>query len=109
MNAESVKIFPKLNPQMDDPAFDDSHEIKEARNKLIEQGQLGSFGIRMDSQLHSLRRVKEEKEFAKAVKSDDAEVPIYLWNERVDIPTFTNEKRDRVLKKLRAVGHRFFV
>jgi hypothetical protein len=30
----------------------------------------------MDSQIKSLRKIKEAKEFAKAVKADDAEVPV---------------------------------
>ncbi len=37
---------------------------------------LGSYGIHVDSQIKSLRKIKEAKEFAKAKKADNAEVPI---------------------------------
>ncbi len=36
---------------------------------------LGLYGIHMDSQLESLRKIKEAKEFAKAVKADNVAVP----------------------------------
>ena len=34
----------------------------------------------LDAHRDSLRRVREEKEFAKAVEADEVEVPLYLWN-----------------------------
>ena len=44
----------------------------------------GSFGIRIDAQLDSLRRVRQAKEFAKATKADNAEIIVYFWNKRVE-------------------------
>ena len=44
---------------------------------------MGSYGILVDSQIKSLRKIKEAKEFAKAVKANDAEVPTQLWNDRI--------------------------
>ena len=38
----------------------------------------GSFGIRIDAQLDSLRKVRQAKEFARATKADDVEIPVYL-------------------------------
>ena len=70
---------------------------------------IGSFGVYLDSQRFSLQRIKEEKQFAKAVKSDDAKVPIYLWNKRVEKEGVTPEDRDRALAILRRFGFRWFM
>ena len=43
----------------------------------------GSFGLVHDSLLDSLQRIREEKAHAKAVKSDDARVPVELWNAEI--------------------------
>jgi hypothetical protein len=45
---------------------------EELSNKQL---RMGSYGILVDSQIESLRKVGEAKEFAKAVKANDAEVP----------------------------------
>ena len=37
----------------------------------------------VDAQLESLRRIRDAKESAKSVKTDDAEVPVYMWNKQV--------------------------
>ncbi len=42
---------------------------------------LGSYGIHIDSQHDSLEKVDKAKAFAKAVKADDAGVPVHLWND----------------------------
>ena len=105
VNANEVAMFPKSSKFN----FDETDEMKQLRRDMAGESKLGSFGVQMDSQLHSLRRIKDEKQYAKAVKSDDAEVPVYLWNERVDIPGFTPAKRDKVLEKLRKIGHRLFL
>ncbi len=63
----------------------------------------------MDSQHESLEKVVEAKAFAKAVKADDAEVPIYLWNEWIIAPGVTQEERDAALKALRKLGHRWLL
>ncbi len=46
------------------PEQDDLFLKKKANKKL----KMGSYGIHVDSQLEALRKVKEAKEFAKAVK-----------------------------------------
>lgn len=65
----------------------------------------GSFGVVVDKQRDALRNVKAQKEFAKATKADDAEVPVYLWNQRIDV---NPEGRDKALELMRRFGHRMF-
>ena len=43
----------------------------------------GSYGVHIDAQCDALEKVAEAKEFAKAVKADDAAVPKHLWNGRI--------------------------
>jgi hypothetical protein len=40
---------------------------------------IGSYGIHVDAQHNALTKIVEAKAFAKAVKADDTEVPVYLW------------------------------
>ncbi len=47
--------------------------------------EMGSYGVHGDAQRESLRRVEESKDFARAVKADDAEIPIHLLNDRVRV------------------------
>ena len=54
--------------------------LREERRKLEADGALGSFGMVIDAQLLSLRRAKEAKEHAKAVKADDTAVTEHLWD-----------------------------
>ncbi len=56
-----------------------------------------------------MRKIKEANEFAKAVKSDDAEIPVYLWNDRIRSPGMSQEKRDAALTAFRKSGHRWFM
>ena len=58
---------------------------------------LGSNGIHGDAQQESLLKVEEAKEFAKAVKADDAEITLFLWNNRIEAPGVTKERRDAAL------------
>ena len=44
-----------------------------------------SFGLVIDAQRGSLRRIKEAKEFSKVVKYDGAHIPVYLWNRRIGV------------------------
>jgi hypothetical protein len=53
---------------------------------------LGSYSLHIDSQLDSLEKVVQAKAFSKAVKVDDADVPIYLWNDWVRAPGITIER-----------------
>jgi len=52
--------------------------------------------------------VEESKDFARAVKADDAEIPIHLWNDRVRAPGVSKERRDKALVGLRKLGFRRF-
>ena len=65
----------------------------------------GSFGVVVDKQRDALRNINAQKEFAKATKADDAEVPVYLWNQRIDV---NPEGRDKALELMRRFGHRMF-
>jgi hypothetical protein len=53
--------------------------------------------------------VEESKDFARAVKADDAEIPIHLWNDRVRAPGVSKERRDKALVGLRKLGIRRFM
>ena len=76
---------------------------------MKDEFRLESFGIQLYHQLHSLRRICEEQQFAKAVKADDTYIPIYLWNEQVRITGYTAARQDIVLTKLQRIGHRLFL
>ena len=54
------------------------------------------------AELDSLRRIREAKESAKAVKANNAEVPVYMWNKRVR--GCSVEQRDKVLISFRKFG-----
>ena len=70
---------------------------------------LGSYGVHIDAQLESVEKVDEAKAYAKAVKADDMEVPLHLWNKRIRSPGVTREKRDAALTAFRKLGHRWFL
>ena len=69
---------------------------------------MGAYGVHEGAQRESLCLVEESKEFARAVKSDDAEIPIHLWNDRVRAPGVSKERRDKALVGLRKLGLRRF-
>ena len=70
----------------------------------------GSYGIHVDPQRDSLKKVAEAKEFAKAVKADDAEVPKHLWNDRIRCPPgVSREQRDVALEGFQKLGHMWFL
>jgi len=52
--------------------------------------------------------VEESKDFARAVKVDDAGIPIHLWNDRVKAPDISKERRDKALVGLHKLGFRRF-
>jgi hypothetical protein len=58
-------------------------EIRQTISATRSRGKIGSYDILGDAQLESLQRIEEAKEFAKAVKADDPEIPVHLWNDRV--------------------------
>ena len=57
------------------------NKFKDIRSERVVKS--GLYGIQVDAQLDSLRRVQQAKEFAKVTKSADAEIPVYLWNKHV--------------------------
>ena len=82
----------KFAPDSNDP-------FKELR--LEHMVNSGSFGLVIDDQRDSLRRIREAKEFSKAVKSHDAYVPVSLWNRHIGgwlSREENEEKRDRALR-----------
>ena len=59
----------------------------------------GSYGVHINAQCDALKKVAEAKEFAKAVKADDAAVPKHLWNDRIRCPPgVTEAQRDVALE-----------
>ncbi len=70
---------------------------------------LGSFGLYIDLQLDSLEKIGQAKTFSKAVKADDADVPSYLWNDRIRAPGVEDGRRDWALDILRKVHQRRFL
>jgi hypothetical protein len=73
-----------------------------------ERLQMGSFDIHMDSQLETLRKVQEAKEFAKAMKADDTDIPIQLWNDRVMSDGIPQGSRDIALHRFWLLGYKWF-
>jgi hypothetical protein len=70
---------------------------------------LGLYGVHVDAQLELVEKVDEAKAYAKAVKADDAEVPLHLWNERIRSPGITREKQDAALTAFWKLRHRWFL
>jgi hypothetical protein len=84
-------------------AGDQDDPFKEERsNKRL---RMGSCSILVDSQIESVRKIKEAKEFAKAVKVIDAEVPTRLWNDRIKMKGVSQETRDRTFTTFWKAGH----
>jgi hypothetical protein len=66
----------------------------------------GSYGVHINAQCDALKKVAEAKEFAKAVKADDAAVPKHLWNDRISCPPgVTEAQQDVALEGFRKLGH----
>ena len=53
--------------------------------------------------------MEEAKEFAKAVKADDAEMPLFLWNNQIKAPGVTTERRDAALDAFQKLGFAWFM
>ena len=58
---------------------------------------LGSYRIHGDAQWGLLLKVEEAKQFAKAVKDNDAKITLFLWNNRIKASRVTKERRDAAL------------
>jgi hypothetical protein len=78
---QSPGNFNNLAKDQDDPW--ESVRSKVILGKGMIKQKMGSYGVHGDAQRKPLLLVEEAKVFAKAVKADDAEVPEYLWNDRV--------------------------
>jgi hypothetical protein len=89
-----------FTPDQDDPF------VKEKANKKLK---VGLYGIHVDSQLEALRKVEEAKEFAKAMKADDTDIPVYLWNDRIRLEGITKERQDAALNGFRKMSHCWFM
>jgi hypothetical protein len=70
---------------------------------------MGLYGIHINAQHDTLSKVVEAKAYAKAVKSDDASVPVHLWNEWVSIQGVSGDRRDKALDELWKLSHGWFV
>ncbi len=71
---------------------------------------MGLYGIHVDAQQDLLEHIVKAKTYAKAVKADDAAVPVHLWNDRIRMPTGTKEEtRDAALDAFCALGHQWFL
>jgi hypothetical protein len=71
---------------------------------------MGSYGIHVNAQQHLLEQIVKAKTYAKAVKVEDAVVPVHLWNDRIRMPAGTKEEtRDAALDGFRALGHWWFL
>ena len=71
--------------------------------------QVGSYGTHVDAQHTALQLVNEAKDYAKAVKADDAEIPVYLWNNRIPAVGATAEALGSALTSLRKLGWRWYI
>jgi hypothetical protein len=71
---------------------------------------MGSYGIHISAQQDLLEQIVKAKTYAKAVKADDAAVPVHLWNNWIRTPAGTKEEtRDAALDAFRALGHCWFL
>ena len=75
-------------------------------SRLEEEGRTGSFGVHIDTQLKSLHRIAEEKQYAKVVKANNAVISLYLWDDRVPLPEASKAES---LQLLRQIGRRLFL
>jgi hypothetical protein len=71
--------------------------------------QIGSYGIHIDAQHDALSKIVKAKAYAKAVKSDDATVPVHLWKKWVRTLGILETWRDNALNVFWKLGHSWFV
>jgi hypothetical protein len=71
--------------------------------------QIGFYGIHIDAQHVTLSKIVKAKAYAKAVKSNDATVPVHLWNKRVRTLGILETRRDKALNVLWKLGHSWFI
>jgi hypothetical protein len=71
---------------------------------------IGSYGIHVNTQHDLLEKIAKVKTHAKAVKADDAAVPVQLWNDQIVTPAGTKvDGRDAALETFCTLGHRWFL
>ena len=80
--------------------------FKELRRGMTQEG---SYGVYIDAQLMALRSVDEAKAYAKAVKSDNAGIPVELWNKRIPLAGVSPEVLAGALAELRKLGWRWYM
>ena len=98
------------------PSYADSNEefapyvepaiFAELRSKMT---QVGSFGVYLDNQNTALQRIDEAKAYAKAVKADDAQIPVELWNDRIEVVGVSSEVIGGALSALRKLAWRWYI
>jgi hypothetical protein len=71
--------------------------------------QAGSYGVHIDAQHTALKLVDEAKAYAKAVKADDADVPVELWDNRIACAGVCPVKKRVALAAFRVLGWRWFM
>jgi hypothetical protein len=74
-----------------------------------EMSQPGSYGVHIDAQHTSLRLIDEAKAYSKAVKADDAAVPVQLWNDRITRGDVNPMLMGIALTALRKLGWKWFI
>ncbi len=74
-----------------------------------EISQSGSYGMHINAQNTALRLVDEAKAYAKAVKADDAGIPMQLWNDRISFAGVGSEVRGVALTALCKLGWLWFM
>ena len=71
--------------------------------------QSGSYGMHIDAQNTALRLVDEAKAYAKAVKADDAGIPVQLWNDQIFFAGVGSEVMGDALTALCKLGWLWFM
>ena len=71
--------------------------------------QHGSYGVHIDAQHTSLIMIDEAKAYSKAVKADDAAVPVQLWNDRITRGDVNPMSMGIALTALRKLGWKWFI
>ena len=89
-------------------AADQDDPFAEVRSKT-RPSRIGSYGVLGDAQRDSLHKVEEAKDYSKAVKHDDANIPLHLWNDRVKAGDTPREKVDWALDVFRKVLLRWYM
>jgi hypothetical protein len=74
-----------------------------------EMTQLGSFGTHIYAQRTALWTVVKAKDCAKAVKADDAGIPLHLWNDLISLAGVTLEVIGVALAAFRKFGWLWFM